>query len=94
MQKASFPNNRTGQFVTPGDGGQFAVENTGEGEQIVALVLQCDAHRANPPCILRLTLRQFRDDEIEQNLPGRLGRTSQHQHVVAQPLREHSHVAG
>jgi hypothetical protein len=93
MQNAGFPNKRIGEFLTSRDGGQFTVENTGEGEQIVALVLQRDAHRANPPCILSLALRQFRNDEIEQYLPGRQVRTRQRQHVVAQPLREHSHVA-
>ena len=60
MQNAGFPNERIGEFVVSRDGGQFSVENTGESEQIIALVLQRDAHRANPPCIFGLALRQFR----------------------------------
>jgi hypothetical protein len=94
VQNAGFPNKRNGKLLRSCDGNQFVVKNTGEGEQIVALVLQRDAHRANPSCIFGLAARQFRDDEIEQHLPCRQGRTGQRQNVVAQPLDERSHVAG
>src|SRR5579863_2983633 len=56
IQNAGLPNNRIGRFVTPSDGSQFTVQNTSEGEEVVALVLKRDAHRANPPYILGLAL--------------------------------------
>ena len=93
MQNAGFPNKRNGKLLRSRDGNQFVVKNTGEGEQIVALVLQRDAHRANAPFIFGLASRQFRDDEIEQHLACRQDRTGHRQNVAAQPLRERSHVA-
>ena len=36
------------------DAGQFLVEHASEGEQVVTLVPQRDAHRANAPQVLRL----------------------------------------
>jgi hypothetical protein len=56
-------------FEAPGDAGQLLVKHAGEGEQIVALVPQCDAHRADAPRILRLEALQFIGDEVEQPLP-------------------------
>jgi hypothetical protein len=74
MRNAGFPTKRKGKLLHSCDGNQFVVKNTGEGEQIVALVLQRDAHRADPPCIFGLAACQFRDEEIEQYLPCRQGR--------------------
>ena len=54
MQNAGFTHERHGKLMGSRDGGQFFVEHAGEGEQIVALILQRDAHRANAPCILGL----------------------------------------
>ena len=51
MQNAGFPNKRNGKLLRSRDGNQLVVKNTGEGEQIVALVLQRDA-RAGRPCKL------------------------------------------
>ena len=76
------------------DVGQFSIEHTGEGEQIVALILQRDADRADTPCILRLPARQFRDDEIEQRSPRGQVRPGQCQNVMAQLPRERPDVAG
>ncbi len=76
------------------DVGQFGVEHASEGEQVVALVLQRHAQRANAPQVLRLTFRQLLDDEVEQHLPRGQARPSQRQNVMAQPLSERSDVAG
>jgi hypothetical protein len=77
-----------------GDRGEFAVEHTGEGEQVVALVLQRDTHGANTRCILRLAARQFVDDEVKQHLPcGQVG-SGKSQNVMAQPLGERSDIMG
>jgi hypothetical protein len=80
--------------VSPGDSGQLLIKHAGEGEQVVALVLQRDAHRANAPGVLGLTALEFRDDEVEQDLPCDQGRSGQRQNVMAQPLGEQSDVAG
>ena len=61
MQNAGFPNKRNGKLLRSRDGNQFVVKNTGEGEQIVALILQRDAHRADTSCILGLPAHQFSD---------------------------------
>jgi hypothetical protein len=76
------------------DAGQLGVEQAGEGEQVVALVLQGDAHRADAPRVLALAGHQLCDDEIEQLSPRRQVRAGQGQDVVAQPLDERSDVAG
>ncbi len=72
------------------DCGQLGIEHADEGEQGVALVLQCDTHRADASCILWLTGRLFRDDEVEQFLPRCQCRSgqNQNQNVVAQPLNK------
>src|SRR3954463_2107268 len=67
--------------------------STPEGEQVVALVLQRDAHRANASGVLGLTALQFRDDEVKQHLPSSRARSGQRQNVMAQPLGEQSDVA-
>ena len=76
------------------DAGQFGIEHAGEGEQVVALVLQGDAHRADAPRFLALAGHQLRDNEVEQLPPRRQVRAGQGQDVVAQPLDERSDVAG
>jgi hypothetical protein len=50
--------------------GQLGVEHAGEGEQVVALVLQGDAHRADAPWVLGLAGGQLGDEEVEQLPPG------------------------
>ena len=72
----------------PRDTGQLRVEHAGEGEQIVALVPQRDAHQPDAPRILRLEALQFIGDEVEQLLPrGQAGpanaRTSWLNHQVS-----------
>ena len=76
------------------DAGQLGVEQAGEGEQVVALVLQRDAHRADASWVLRLAGHQLRDDEIEQLSPRGQVWAGQDQNVVAQPLDERPDVAG
>src|SRR3954447_15377131 len=76
------------------DGGQSFIEHTGKGEQIVALILQRDAYRADTSRILGLAARQFLDDKVEQRLARGQGRPGQCQNVMAQPLRERADVAG
>jgi hypothetical protein len=76
------------------DGGQLGVEQAGEGEQVVTLVLQGDAHRTDASRVLALAGGQFRDYEVEQLSPRRQVRAGQGQNVVAQPLDERSDVAG
>ena len=93
MQHAGFTHEGLGNEKGLRDVGQFRVEHAGEGEQIVTLVLQCDAHRANAPYIDRLTVHQLLDDEVEQHLPRGQGRPGQRQNVMAQPLSERSDVA-
>src|SRR4029453_6172999 len=73
---------------------QFALEQAGEGEQVVALVLQGDAHRADAPRVLGLAGHQLCNDEVEQLSPRRQVGAGQGQDVMAQPLDERSDVAG
>jgi hypothetical protein len=75
------------------DVGQLRIEHAGEGEQVVALVPQGDAQRANAPHILRFALYQFLNDKVEQFLSGGPRRTGQCQDVVAQPFGERSDIA-
>ena len=86
MQSACFTHDGLGYFIGLCDGDQFSIEHTGEREQIVALVLQCDAHRANASWIPGLPARQFRDGEVEQRSPRGQGRPGRCQNVMAQPL--------
>ena len=77
VQHAGLAHEGLGDDVGLRDGGQFLVEHAGEGEQIITLVPQRDAHRADTPHILRLQTRQFIDDEVEQLLPrGQAGPAS------------------
>jgi hypothetical protein len=54
VQNAGFPHQGFGDALALRDSGKFAIKHTGEGEQVVALVLQRDTHRADAPCILWL----------------------------------------
>ena len=83
-----------GDGVGARDRGQLAIEHAGEGEQVVALVLQRDPHRADVSCIPGLALRQLLDDEVEQLSPRGKRRSGQGENVVAQPLNKRSDVAG
>ena len=76
------------------DGGQLGVEQAGEGEQVVALVLQRDTHRADASRVLGFAGHQLGSDEVEQLSPGRQVWAGQGQDVVAQPVHEHPNVAG
>jgi hypothetical protein len=78
-------NEGLGYFEGLRDAGQFPVEHASEGEQIVALVPQRDAHWVNAPRILWLETLQFIGDEVEQLSPRRQLRSGQRQNVVAQP---------
>jgi hypothetical protein len=72
--------------------GQPLIGHAGEREQVVALVLQCEAQRANAPHILELALCQFLNDKVEQLLLRGQRRAGQCQGVMAQPLGERSDV--
>jgi len=76
------------------DRGQLVVEHAGEGEQVVALVLQGDADQADAPWILGLASCQLLDDEVEQLPPRCQVRAGQGQNVMAQPLYKRSDIAG
>ena len=76
------------------DAGQLGLEHAGEGEQVVALVLQRHAHRADAPRVLGLAGGELFDDEVEQLPPGRQVRAGQGEDVVAQPVHERPDVAG
>ncbi len=94
MQHAGFTHEGLGDGVGARDDGQLGVEHAGEGEQVVALVLQRDTHRADASRVLGLAGQQLRDDEVEQLSPRRQVRAGQGQNVAAQPLDERSDVAG
>ncbi len=51
VQHAGFPHQGLGDGVGLRDIGQFVIEHAGESEQVVALVLQRDAHRADASCV-------------------------------------------
>jgi hypothetical protein len=94
VQHAGLMHERLGDGVSARDGGQLGVENAGKGEQVVTLVLQRDAHRADASRVLGLTGHQLRDDEVEQlSLCGQVW-TGQGENVMAQPLDERSDVTG
>jgi hypothetical protein len=94
VQQAGFAHERLRDVEDLRDGGQFLVEHAGESEQIVALVSQRDAHRADAPCILRLETLQFIGDEVKQLSPCAQVRSGQRQNVVAQPLDEGADTTG
>jgi hypothetical protein len=94
MQHASFTHEGLGDGVVARDASQLSVEHAGEGEQVVALVLQRDAHRADASRILGLAGHQLRDDEVEQLPPRRQIRAGEDQNVMTQPLDECPDIAG
>jgi hypothetical protein len=94
VQHACLAHEGLGDGVGARDAGQLGVEHAGEGEQVIALVLQRDAHRADVPHVLGLADHQLRDDEVEQLPPRRQVRAGQGQDVVAQPMDECLDVAG
>jgi len=83
-----------GDLEGPRDAGQFLVEHAGEGEQIIALIPQRDAHRVDTPDILGFETRQFIGNKVEQLPPHGQVRSGQRQNVVAQPLDEGADTAG
>ena len=64
MQQTGFPHQGFGDGMGLCDGGKFRIEHAAEGEQVVALVLQCDAQRANALWILRLAVVRAKPDQI------------------------------
>src|SRR3954463_10737677 len=52
MQQTGFPDQGFGDGMSVRDGGQFRVEHAGKCEQVVTLVLQCDAQRTDALGIL------------------------------------------
>jgi len=81
------------QFVGARDRGQFVVDYAGEREQVVALVLQRDAYRADATGIDRLAPGKLGDDEIKNFLANVQARAGQRQDVVGEPGGERSDVA-
>jgi len=74
VQQAYFTHKNLGDGVGLRDVGQLAIEHAGEGEQVVTLVLQGDAHRADASWVLGLAGCQLLDGEVEQLSPRRQGR--------------------
>jgi hypothetical protein len=93
MQNAGFPTKRKGKLLHSCDGNQFVVKNTGEGEQIVALVLQRDAPGGSAVHLRArgAPIPRRRNRTVSAVSPGPTG---QRENVVAQPLDERPHVAG
>src|SRR5471032_2402333 len=82
------------QYMDARDRGQLVVEHAGEREQVVALILQRHAYRADASRIIRLAPLHLGGDKIEQVLSNLQARTGQRQNVVAQPCGERPDVAG
>jgi hypothetical protein len=93
VQHAGFTHEILADLMGSRDVGQLLIEHAGERQQVVALVLQCDAQRANAPHIFGFALCQFLNDKVEQLLPRGQRRAGQCQDVMAQPLGERSDVA-
>ena len=94
MQQARLTHEGLGDGEGACDVGQLGVEHAGEGEQVVALILQCHADRADASCVLGLASGELGDDEVEQLLPRCQVWAGQGENVVAQPVDERSDVAG
>lgn len=94
MQQASGAHQIVGDARGLRDPGEFRIEHVGERQQVITLVLQRDAHRADAARILRLADGELLDDEVEQRLPRGEGRPRQRQEVMAEPLGERADVAG
>jgi hypothetical protein len=94
LQHANFPHQRLGNGEGARDHGQLGVEHTGKGEQVVSLVLQGDAHGADPSFVRGLAGGEFGDEEVEQLAPGCQVWAGQSQNVVAQPVQERADVTG
>jgi hypothetical protein len=58
----------SGTTAACADPGEFRIEHAGERQQVITLVLQRDAHRADASRILRLAGGELLDDEVEQRL--------------------------
>jgi hypothetical protein len=65
------------------DDRQFLIEHTGEGEKIVALILQRDTHGTDALPVLRLAAGQLVDDEIKQHLTRGQNRTRHSRIILA-----------
>ena|GEM_PF-5646836 len=76
------------------DRGQLVVERAGEREQLVALILQRHAYRADASRIIRAAPLHLGGDKVELVLSNLQARTGQRQNVVAQPCGERPDVTG
>ena len=76
------------------DRGQLVVEPACKREQIVALILQRDAYRADATRIDMLAPAKLCDDEIENLVANVQAGTGQRQDVVGEPGGERPDVAG
>ena len=94
MQRERLPHQGLGDGVGVRDLGQLGVEHAREGEQLVALVLQGNAHWADPSWVLALAGGEFGDKEVEQLLPGGQVRAGESQDVLAQPVHKGADVPG
>jgi hypothetical protein len=94
MQNAGLTHERVRNLMDARDDRQFLIEHTGEGEKIVALILERDTHGTDALPVRRLTACQLLDDEIKQHLTRGQNRSGKCQNVMVQPLGEHSDIAG
>ena len=76
------------------DCSQLVVEHAGEREQVVALILQRDAYRADATRIDRFAPAKLCDDEIENLVADVQAWTGQREDVVGEPSDECSDVDG
>uniref|UniRef100_UPI001589ED68 hypothetical protein n=1 Tax=Burkholderia ambifaria TaxID=152480 RepID=UPI001589ED68 len=93
MQQACGAHGLVGHAASLGDRREFAVKYASEREQIIALVLQRHAQRADAAQIEPLALTQLLDDEVEQRLALGQRWPGQRQDVVTEPLGERADVA-
>src|SRR5476649_2199724 len=94
VQYTGLTHERFRQYMDARDRGELVVEHAGEREQVVALILQRHANRADASRIIRLAPLHLGGDKVEQVLSNLQARTGQRQNVVAQPCGERPDVAG
>ena len=94
MQHECLTGQGLGDGVGVRDAGQLGVEHAREGEQLVALALQRNAHRADPSRVLVLAGGELGDEKVEQLPPGGQVRASESQDVLAQSVHKGADVTG
>jgi len=72
VQQARLTHQGLGDGVGLRDIGQFLVEHAGEGEQVVALVLQRDPHRAEASVIFQSRLQHIAKVDFSDSEAGSL----------------------